>query len=593
MRKSTFKGFAIATLLLMIPIILMMVAALFTHLQSGEKWSGSRYGSTAAQFVAEAGAQHAVQELRVAPDWVAGFTDQTMASGKGVYNVVFNQTKSSFEPHHSVNNFDGEHADSPLGPGTVPNGAALIAVEGKVGAHGKLVYFLVGTGDDMIRVEQAILTSGKIQMEGETKLTAVESIAEKGSLDAIVHSNENSSGSGLVSWQPGTDGGNLLVEGEVKSSGSSSSAIDLNGYSPTNGETTNAAQETIPPAGIETKVFAKRGATVFTGGNNVPSGDNYYDATSSPLVVTGDLVLNGDLYVEGALQVNGSITGNGSVYVSGETTFSGDSKIDADDKVALYSHGSVSLTGFDGDKYLDGIAAGDSTFAGWLSDSRWALQDIQTKMLSGNWSGYDRSPVDDTLSVLAPFWSPSDRNSLISGRNGATLVQMKEHIQGLAAGPSRDFMMEKLQMTADLCSQNGNVLGLPDTVSRDNFNNNGNIAGIIDAANDLNDPALQLAAFNTVRQINYDKIGSSYFQGLIYTNGGFYADNQVTVLGAVVVNDDGTQSPFTAPSGDTVNPGDLILMGGSNITYVKDFFFGPNAGGTPGPRRVLLHLGNG
>ena len=61
----------------------------------------------------------------------------------------------------------------------------------------------------------------------------------------------------------------------------------------------------------------------------------------------------------------------------------------------------------------------------------------------------------------------------------------------------------------------------------------------------------------------------------------------------MVVNDDGSQSPFTAASGDTVNPGDLILKGGSNITYVKDFFFGPNAGGTPGPRRVLLHLGNG
>lgn len=154
-------------------------------------------------------------------------------------------------------------------------------------------------------------------------------------------------------------------------------------------------------------------------------------------------------------------------------------------------------------------------------------------------------------------------------------------------------MLQKLQDTADIFSPNGNVLGRADSVARDNFNNFGQTAGIIDAANDLNDPALKLAAFNTVRQINYDRLGSSYFQGLIYTNGGFYADNQVTVLGAVVVNDDGSQSPFTAASGDTVNPGDLILKGGSNITYVKDFFFGPNAGGTPGPRRVLLHLGNG
>jgi hypothetical protein len=534
-----------------------------------------------------------VQELKADPDWIAGFTTKGMAAGKGSYTVEFNQTKSGFQPNHSVNSFDGDHADSPLGLDSVPNGAALVAVEGQVGTHKMVSYFLIGTGDDTIRVEQAILTSGKIQMEGETKLTAVESIAEKGALDAIVHSNDNGSGSDLVSWDPGANGGNILVEGEVNSSGSSSSAIDLNGYTPTNGTTTNAAQETIPPAGIETKVFAKRSATAYPGANNVPSGDNYYDATTSPLVVTGDLVVNGDLYVEGDLQVNGSVSGNGSIYVSGESQLSGDSQIDADDKVALFSHGSVSLTGFDGDQYLDGIAATDPTFFTLLTDSRWALQEVQNRMLGGSWSNPNGGPVHQANSVLAPTWSPTDTTSLIPGKSGASLIQMKQKLQALPPGPSRDFMIQKLQKTSNIFAPNGNVLGQPDTAAQANFLGSGNTDGIIDAANDLNDPALQLAAFNTVRQINYDRIGSSYFQGLIYTNGGFYADNQVTVLGAVVVNDDGSQSTFTAPSGDTVEPGDLILKGGSNITYVKDFFFGPNAGGTPGPRRILLHIGNG
>ena len=516
-----------------------------------------------------------------------------MASGKGSYTVVFNQTKTGFHPHHSVNNFDGDHADSPLGPGTVPNGAALLAVEGKVGAHSKLSYYLVGNGDDTIRVEQALLTSGRIQLEGETKLTAVESIAEKGSLDALVHSNDDSGSSDLITWEPGASGGNLLVEGEVKSSGTSAAAIDLNGYTPTNGSTTNAAKETIPPAGIETKVFAKRSATAFSGGNSVPSGENYYDATSAPLVISGDLVLNGDLYVEGDLQVNGSISGSGSIYVSGSTGLHGDAKIDANDKVALMSHGSVTLQGFDGDKYLDGVASTDAAFSTWLSDSRWALQETQTRMLDGSWLSAADGPVEQAATVLAPFSGPSDKTSLVAGRSGASLIRMKEKLETLPASPTRNFMIEKLQGTSDIFASNVSVLGRSDGVMRSSFNASGEVRGIVDAADDLNDPALKLAAFNTIRQINYDKLGASYFQGLIYTNGGFYADNQVTVLGAVVVNDDGSQSSFTAPSGDTVEPGDLILKGGSNTTYVKDFFFGPSAGGSPGPARVLLHLGNG
>ena len=588
MRKPTLKGFAIATLLMMIPLILLMVGALFAHLRSGSQWSGSRYGTTAAQYVSEAGAQHSVQQLRAAGDWVGGFTDQPMASGKGSYTVVFNQTKTGFQPHHSVNNFDGDHADSPLGPGTVPNGAALIAVEGKVGAHSKLSYYLVGTGDDTIRVEQAILTTGKIEMEGETKLTAVESLAEKGTLDALVHSNDDSGASDLITWQPGTNGGNLLVEGEVKSSGSSSSAIDLSGYTPTNGSTTNAAKQAIPPAGIETKVFAKRGATTFPGGNSVPNGDNYYDATITPLVVNGDLVLDGDLYVEGDIQINGSIVGNGSVYVTGDSELFGDASITGNSQVSLLSHGNVTLRGFDGDAYLDSI--GDSTFQAQWAETKAVINELEVEMAGGNWVGNNSSRTNYLLDVLGN----TDRPQAPSGyTQHHTLSKMRTHINNtMPVGPTKQFMLDKLNLYSDLFGVSVQM-GKSDAQIRDDFWNNGETFGIIDAANDLNDTDLKKAAYNLVRQVKYDKLGSSYFQGLIYTNGGFYADNQVTVLGAVVVNDDGSQSSFVAPSGDTVDPGDLVLKSGSNITYVKEFFFGPNAGGTTGPARILLHLGNG
>lgn len=588
MMKRYKAGFAMATLLMMIPLILILVGALFASLQSGTKWTGNTYSMTAAQYVAEAGATHAVQELRADEEWVSGFADEAMAGGRGSYTIVFNQSKSGFLPFHSVNNFDGDHADSPLGPGTVPIGAALIAVEGKVGAHRLVRYFLIGTGDDTIRVEQAILTSGKIALEGETKLTAVESIAEEGSLDAILQSNAEGGGSDLITWGAGPDGGDILVEGEVKSSGSSSSAVNIPPTSVTNGITTNAAQQSIPPAGIETKVFAKRSATAFSAGNSVPTGDNYYDGTSGPLVITGDLVLNGNLYVEGSLQVNGSVVGNGSIYVTDETTLFGDSAINSKDKVSLFSHGSVTLTGFDGDKYMDAIP--DSDFQSWLAQSRAVLGELETEMNRGNWHGNNLSRVNILLDGLG-F---TDRAISPNGYSDFhVLAKMRDYIDtNMPSGPSKQFMVDKLNQHSKLFGVSA-VLSKSDHQIRDDFNDNGEVFGIIDAANDLNDPALKAAAYNLIRQISYDQLGSSYFQGLIYTNGGFYADNQVTVLGAVVVNDDGSQPPFTAPNGDTVDPGDLVLKGGSNITYVKDFFFGPNAGGAPGPRKVLLQLGNG
>lgn len=593
LQRQREQGFGLVTVLIVIPLLLVMVLALFAALNNGNRWTGTHYGETAAAYVAEAGAVDALQALKADPGWAVGFADKPMLNGHGTYTVRFNQTGGTFDPADSVNNFDGTHSDSFLGPDSVPVGAALVVVTAKVGSRSRREAYLIGTGDSTIRVEQGLLTSGKIRMEGETKVRAVESLSEAGDLPALVQSNLGGSDNDLISWVSGM-GGNLLIEGQVLSAGNTSAAIDLSGYVPTEGVATNAPEVAIPPAGIESAVASRRTSTPFPPGNtNVPSGENYYDATTAPLVITGDLVLNGDLYVEGDLQVNGSISGIGSVYVTGETELFGDSRIDADDKVALYSQGHVTLSGFDGDLYLDGIAAGNSDFAGWLADSRWATQQLRTQMLDGSWAGADWSTVDTLTSVLAPFLSPGDRASQVPGRNGATLIRMREVVEGLPAGPSRNFMVDKLDTMGRMFSQNGNVLGRTDATARTEFFDHGNTDGLIDASNDLNETAYKLAAFNIVKQVNYDRLGSSYFQGLVYTNGAFYASNQVTVLGAVVVNGDATQDPLVTPDGDTLEPGDLVLKGGSNITYVKDFFFGPDAGPTPGPRRILLHLGDG
>ncbi|MCE7874998.1 hypothetical protein DYH09_32180 [bacterium CPR1] len=71
---------------------------------------------------------------------------------------------------------------------------------------------------------------------------------------------------------------------------------------------------------------------------------------------------------------------------------------------------------------------------------------------------------------------------------------------------------------------------------------------------------------NHIAAVSYDKLGNSYFQGLVYSNGNITASNQISVVGAMVCN------------------GQLTLGNGTSVVYVEDFFGGANplvvAGGT-------------
>ena len=607
------SGFTLPTLLFFVPLLLVMVLALFVSLTQGSRWTGRYQGEIAANYVAEAGAADALQRLKAQPDWVNGFTNKPMNDGRGTYSVRFNQSGANLQATDSINNFDGEHPDSVLGPGTVPDGTALLSVTAKVGAYQKRAYFLIGTGDSFIRVKHALLASGRIQMRGKTRIRAVESLAEEGDLSALVQSNQDGNGSDMVTWQGPNN--QLDIRGEVRSSSQSADAVDLRGYLPTGGIVTSAAQVQVPPAGIEANVFAKRSATAFApGATTVPPGESYRGGN---LEVNGDLVLQGDLYVEGDLKVNGSISGNGSVYVTGDSELYGDASINAKNRVALHSHGHVKLNGFDGDRYLDQRAAtdtadadgdGQADFGRWLSEARWATEFIEGEMRADRWGV--NTDLDYALSVLAPGLTPEDRESQFHTLGhptlgdhdvGATLVRMRDNLEGLDPGPTRDFMIKKLDNLSELYSANGGVLGQPDSQAFLDFDGLGTVRGVVEGANDPGIGAAHVGdtetlrrraiALNVVSQISNDRLGNSYFQGLIYTNGAFVADNQVTVLGAVVVNDDDSQGILSLQSGNA-NPGDLLLRNGSNISYIKDFFFGPQTR-PRGPRRILLHLGDG
>ena len=76
--------------------------------------------------------------------------------------------------------------------------------------------------------------------------------------------------------------------------------------------------------------------------------------------------------------------------------------------------------------------------------------------------------------------------------------------------------------------------------------------------------------------MGYDRLGSANFFGMVYTNGAFYADNEVTVVGMLVAADNGSQQPVTLEGTDVeVSPGDVYLNTRTSVTYVEDFFEDP------------------
>ncbi|MBI3926355.1 MAG: hypothetical protein HY319_12510 [Armatimonadetes bacterium] len=98
---------------------------------------------------------------------------------------------------------------------------------------------------------------------------------------------------------------------------------------------------------------------------------------------------------------------------------------------------------------------------------------------------------------------------------------------------------------------------------------------------------------SVTRSIDYSKVGTSYFQGVVYSNGSIYCANEVTVIGALMARDDGSQGPFS-PELDpslVLNPGDVYLGNNSNLTYVEDFFDDAGGGGGGGSLSVSLWLG--
>ncbi|GMU53349.1 MAG: hypothetical protein AMXMBFR33_24950 [Candidatus Xenobia bacterium] len=581
------RAYILGTLLVLLPILVMMMVGLFVALDAGHGHSNAYFTRAASLCVAEAGMADALAQLEGNLAWNAGFSQKPMKDVRGQYTVTFNQGPGPFSPDDSINNSDGAHPDSWRGANTVPAGTVLVVVVAQVGSVERRLEALIGPSSSSIELSTPLLTSGRIRLEGNVNIDGVAALDDSTSVSADVHSNFLSGASNLIEWV--ASGGSLLIDGTVSSSGTSGSAINVTGGTVTGGTQVNEAQKPIPPVNIPAQIAAKSSSPgpviVPLGQTNIPAGDYY---VAGDLNLTGDLHLDGgSLYVQGKLTVNGSVSGNGSVYVGSSTVVHGDSDVNGQNAIALFSKGNVELRGFDGTAYLETVVNGNPTLTKHLTDGKWAIQELENNISSG-WAGSDSNYLDSVSTTLG---GPQGNLFPPAGRDQSTMWKLRDHLtNNVAAGPSRDFLIDRLDKIGRIYSQNGLVLGRPDAVAIANYNATGDTDGIWDAVNDGNVAALMPAVYSVTRQIDYNRIGAASFQGLVYTNGSFYCANEINVVGAIVVNNDGSSSPVTL-DGHTVNPGDLFINNGCNVTFVEDFFDNGGMGGGSGPPGVLVWMG--
>ncbi len=585
-QRARKPGFILGTVMVLLPIMAIVLISLVAVLRTGSGTSLRHHAQTSALCIAEAGLADALAQLEANPAWAAGFADKTLSGMSGTYTVTFNQSGAGFDDTQSVNNSDGTHPDSYRGADTVPPGATLLVVVARVAGAERRLEALVASSSISIELDTSLLTTGRIRFNGNVDISGIKALDDATAASADVQSNNNADQAvDMVSWtDPG--GASLNIVGNVSTTGLGT--IDLGTGTVTGTVGDDAASRPIPSVNIPAEVAGKSSSptpAIVTGGTTtLGSGDHYL---TGPITIDGDLFLDGgNLYVEGDVTINGSVSGDGSLYVNGNTELRGNAELNGVNKLALFSKGDVTLRGFDGTAYLESLATSDPTLNTWLTDAEWALQELETGT-SGGWAGGDNNYLDYVSYILG---GPAGFTPY-GGRTMAAPWKIRDHLSTtVPAGPTRDFLIQRLDKIGRIYSGNNNVLGRPDTVAIADYLATGDTDGLWDAVNDLNDTALMDAVHNITSEIDYDHIGRAGFQGLVYTNGRFYAGNEISVRGAIVVNDDGSQTGPKTVDGVTLEPGDLYVADDCNITFVEQFFDGSGAPAGSGAPQVVLWM---
>lgn len=588
------------TVLITTTILLMLVTALLISSRGRLSATRSIGNSVASLYVAEAGLADAMAALENAPTW-PGAVDQKV--GDGSWSIWFGTAPA---PNlASVNNLDGNvAADSWRGPGTVPPHSVLIIVSAQVSGVPRVLEALVRKGTAGMTVASAIQTTGNVTMNGDVKVDGIKDLKDATAVPAGIHSTNTTAAANIILW----DGlGTANISGNVSTVSSDVKAINMTGATVGMGTQTSVAAQTFPATDILGTISSKSSKPAPTinssGVTRLPSGELYHDGDLE--VNGGDLVLNATkLYVRGKLKVNGTIKGTGSLYVANETVFQGDASLTASatDSLSLLSHGSVTLTGFKGTEYLNELASTDPVAAAAWSETRSALKNLQQIM--------DESAVTD-LVAGGPRYEEVEAWRRALGQSDETaggvpppgfgynnLRVLQKRVAAQEPSEAQAFMSKKLDeldrfFDGKTCldDMNGGQTD-PDSDLRDDWEAGGSkyYGGWFDACFDSGFTSTAKEMVVLTQQIDWNKLGTSYFRGTIYTRGSLLADNEVNVLGAIVAQGDASQPTRTAPDGRTLPPGSLWLGKGSRVTFVETMSTSLSAIG-PGDLRVWAWLG--
>lgn len=618
--RTTRRGIALIITLLFSGILVMMLSATLISTHGGSIFSQDYHGKTAAYYAAESGLAVLQSRLEANPGYASTTTNEPTPFGTGSFSIRFGSGGC-------VNNFNGTSPVSgPRGP--VLPGSAYVKIEGQALGHREVVECVLGRKDDDL-VAAAVVASGKIHLEGDVKVSGRLANDQSTVVPADVISNyreDTWTGSAPLYYNQGV-GDTASIVGTVRSASPNPGAISPDFAGAATDALTNQAPVPVDNVDIQGEIDSKIGNPSPPLTTSTLTGDYY---SSGSHTITGDLILNnGRVYVNGNLTVIGSIKGNGAVYVAGNTTFSGDAEITAsEDGVVLYSQGNISLRGFDGTEYMDAIAANGTSanqldwqhtkknfelLGQYLSDPA----GTRFRVGAPNPSLYWQSDVAIIQAYLAnsminsaaphPFYSLGGRDNL--------LYNMLQLVKSQPDSPAKRFMERKFDTLRDgrqsswPAGQNlPGALGITysstlvtETAKIINFVNNGviddglfnkiiwlktsRLEGDPNQYSSISDAQVDLAVVkmtNWLSNYDYDKLGSSYFQGRLYTRGALYAANEVTIVGSVAAVADpltaDSRPDFQPAAGVSLRPGDLYLANGTTVTYIEDLRPGYNSG---------------
>ncbi len=596
---------ALVTTLLMMGILALMLIAFTVRLRAQGFFGLQSQSGLAALNAAEAGVADALSRLTANPNWSTDLINQPLPSGGARYSI-------RFSPAASVNNIGGGMAlPGPRGP--VQPGTAFLVVDGEQGLTHRVLEVVV-TRQGPASTTASLTGSGVIRLRGNVEIDGIEGLSNPVPVDADVRSGSSVNSAGQVLWT-GAPGESATIKGSVFSASAHPSAIQMGGASVTGQVQNNQPSPPPPIVDITGRISANSGApapALVPGVTTLAAGDYY---VAGNLNYNGDLDLQGaNLYVAGNLTVNGTIKGQGSVFSGGNTSFYGDSEITASnaEQVSLYSKGSVALRGFDGTTYLDNLVATAGNDANgvpysthWANTRNWTGQ-AQTLLASFGPTDYgfqgsdfdfciDMLGHEATADVTPPF--------VVAPNEMAPVVKLNNLLQAQPVSPTQQFLLKKFTYLQDPTDQlKGLYAWHTDMGDMQNDVNaalaNGSTDGLADGSNDSYStygPAQQALIYSlissTMNQLDYDRLGAAHFNGLIYTNGYFYSENEVNIRGGLIAADDQTQPPgFPDPTnpGLQVNPGDIYLNRGVRVTFVRDLL--EQSGSTIGTFQVSVWM---